>query len=332
MLVRSGRRLAAGIVAVLACAALTVPSAASAAGGTYTQILCADPDSGAGVIPDSQLPDGLTNPSTFPSMSTASTTAGCTSGSGIALPTAADTNDPYKGGALVYRAGDGVKFQRAMLHRRYLDQSNWSLFVHRAADWTWAYASPFTERCDAGCAQLGSGEGFATSTRTLVAAGSEETNGFSFAVLCEIPDSTRRCTADGSRGLRLWGGRVTLEDAANPQVSGTPSGSLVRDTVLRDTADLTFNATDAGSGLYRVRCCSTASRGSRRSSTRTTGAARTCCRRTATRTSSRTAGRARRLSAVPTSSTRGRCPTGRCGSRCRSRTRPATRRRCAASG
>ena len=44
-----------------------------------------------------------------------------------------------------------------------------------------------------------------------------------------------------------------MADDTNPQVSGQPSGSLVGPGVVRGTGDVTVNATDSGSGVYRVK-------------------------------------------------------------------------------
>lgn len=254
MFVRPGRRLAAGIVAALACAA-AAPPPSPAAGGSYTQILCVDPETGRPAVSDSQLPDGMTNPGHYPVMTGASTLARCSSGGGIPVGTNADTRSPNTGAALVYRADDeSVRFRGASLYRQYLDSGRWSLFVHRASDWASPYASPWVERCDGTtCSSLGNGTPFSAENRLTFSAGTESTNGFSLAVLCEIPDSTWACGADPSRGLRLFGGRVTLEDIAAPQMSGSASGSLIEETVLAGPAEVTVNATDAGAGLYRVR-------------------------------------------------------------------------------
>src|SRR3712207_1143092 len=54
------RRLVAGLVVVLFA---LFPSAAGASGGTYTHVLCANPDTGLGVVgSNGKLPDGTTNP------------------------------------------------------------------------------------------------------------------------------------------------------------------------------------------------------------------------------------------------------------------------------
>ena len=45
----------------------------------------------------------------------------------------------------------------------------------------------------------------------------------------------------------------TMADDTNPQVSGQPSGSLLGSGVVRGTGDVTVNATDSGSGVYRVK-------------------------------------------------------------------------------
>lgn len=252
MPVLTARRLAAGSLAVLAIAGGGLMPARAAA-GTFTQILCADPVSHAGVIPDGQLPDGLTNPAHHASMGQASTMARCTSGTGIPLSPGTTTSSPNSGGALVYRAAEGLSFRSATIYRRYVDTGNWSLFVHRAADWASPYAAPWDERCDPGCTSLGDGGTFSAANRKVITAGSETTEGFSLAVLCEIPDASWQCAADASKGLRLFGGTVTLSDGSSPQISGAAIGDLVEHTTLAGPEEVTVNATDAGSGLYRVR-------------------------------------------------------------------------------
>ena len=52
--------------------------------------------------------------------------------------------------------------------------------------------------------------------------------------------------------LRIYGGKLTLRDETNPQISGAASGPLMTEAVVRGEQDLTVNATDTGSGLYRV--------------------------------------------------------------------------------
>ena len=55
------RRLVAGLAGLLACAPAVAPSPASAAGGGYTYMLCANPDTGVGTTPqDGMFPDGVT--------------------------------------------------------------------------------------------------------------------------------------------------------------------------------------------------------------------------------------------------------------------------------
>jgi hypothetical protein len=53
--------------------------------------------------------------------------------------------------------------------------------------------------------------------------------------------------------MRVYGGKVTLRDDLQPVLNGPAEGTLVEDGVLKGTETLTVNATDSGSGIYRVR-------------------------------------------------------------------------------
>ena len=69
---------------------------------------------------------------------------------------------------------------------------------------------------------------------------------------CALPDSTWTCNVAADVYLRVFGGKLTLRDETNPQISGAASGPLMTDAVVRGEQDLTVNAIDTGSGLYRV--------------------------------------------------------------------------------
>jgi hypothetical protein len=249
------RRSSAGLVVLLAClAAALVPSPANAAGGLYTQILCANPASGASVIPDGQLPDGMNNPSHYSFMSGAACSA-----EGMRIGQHITTTSAHSGAALTYRAGD-VAFKSAVLYRSWAGSESWGLFANRGA-WDYMWTAPWDERCSSnpnyGCSSRGtSAARFVASNRTVLTAGTEVTNGFNLAVLCDAsPGGT--CRANPALGLRLYGGTVTLEDTSDPAVSGTPSGDLYTDVVggnaLRGARELSIAGTDTGAGLYRIR-------------------------------------------------------------------------------
>ena len=65
-----------------------------------------------------------------------------------------------------------------------------------------------------------------------------------------LPDATYGCTF-GPQEMRLFGARVVLNDTSNP-VPTTVSGSLVTEPRLAGPLDVTLNASDTGSGVYRV--------------------------------------------------------------------------------
>lgn len=61
MKLRTSRRLAAGAVASALICALAAAPPADASGGTFTQILCANPDTNQGVMDTGgQFPAGMT--------------------------------------------------------------------------------------------------------------------------------------------------------------------------------------------------------------------------------------------------------------------------------
>ncbi len=71
-------------------------------------------------------------------------------------------------------------------------------------------------------------------------------------LVCDIPGG-RTCSATGGERVVLTGGLVRLRDTATPQLTAPVTGGLTSRTPLQGTEDLQFMASDAGSGLYRVR-------------------------------------------------------------------------------
>ena len=250
------RRSSAGLVALLAClAAALVPSPAQAAGGLYTQILCANPASGAAVIPDGEVPDGMTNPSNFTFMSGASCGP-----EGMRIDQKVTTTTAHAGAALTYRGG-AVTFKSATVYRSWTGSDAWGLFTNRGS-WSFMWTTPFDDRCSSntyyGCTSRGTTAGrFVEANKLTLTAGSETLNGFNLSVLCDASNLNETCRANLSRGLRFYGGTVRLEDTTAPEVTGSPSGSLYDDVVggtpLRGERELTIAGSDAGSGLYRIR-------------------------------------------------------------------------------
>ncbi len=93
--------------------------------------------------------------------------------------------------------------------------------------------------------------------------------------------------------LYLFAADLTLEENEAPHASNA-SGELATAPVLEGQSDISFEATDAGSGVYEAVFASTARRSSARSSTRTAAVARTSGRRRMGWRRSCTCSRARR--------------------------------------
>lgn len=253
---RSCRRTA-GLVAVLACAAL--PSPALGSGGTYTHVLCANPDTGWGVVPENgRLPDGTTNPASvqWAAMSAVwSRCAGLLGGhDGVPVTTGAGwtSNEANRGSALSYRAPAGIHFAGGVIYRYGTMGGRFSWTVSRHGQWNHIFGTPMDERCSwgEGCSTRGT-PASPWSEANRVRIGTNEINGFDVSVLCDIPQGWS-CSADGTQTVRVYGGRLVLEDRSAPS-PGPVSGTLASAERLEGPADVEFSATDAGSGLYRVR-------------------------------------------------------------------------------
>ena len=223
---------------------------------TFTHVLCANPDTGRGVADDRVLPDGFVfgrNVAEFPDPAPNTRCAGA--GGGVHLwPGSAPWSvaEPDRGGWLRYRAGTDLDFAGATLYRHGQGGGNFSWSIDTATS-LGIFATPRAELCSwgEGCSSRGTtADRFATANRLAVERGA--VNGFNLNLLCDIPGS-RRCDSTTSLVLRIYGGKATLRDTSTPRITSTPTGSLASDEVLGQTAQLTFNAADSGSGLYRLR-------------------------------------------------------------------------------
>jgi hypothetical protein len=222
---------------------------------TYTQLLCADPATGTGVGTDGALPDGLSTTGTLTSRFDPHAGTRC-------APTAASPHVPLSTGGtystttpddrivLEYRTPASVEFRGATLYRYGTMSGRWSWAISTATS-THLFASPRAELCSwgDGCTTRGTtSDRFATQNRVDVNPGT--TNGFNVSLACDIAAGSR-CDANGTQIVRLYGGRVTLRDTATPVVTAKGGGLL--DGPLQPVEDLDVTATDAGSGLWRLR-------------------------------------------------------------------------------
>ena len=243
------------IAALLACAA-----PAAAADGTFTHVLCANPNTGEGVMAgDGRLPDGATNPHNMQWAGVSAEMSRCTGtidGSrGVPVTTGAAwaTSESNRGSALRYRAPAELAFAGGVIYRYGTMSGRFSWTVTRNGRWDYIFGTPSDERCTwgDGCYSRGTPTApWSEANRVNIAAGTPEVNGFDLSVLCDVP-SGRECQADGSQTVRVYGGRLALADRAAPE-PGPASGPLVTASQLAGTADLEFSAADTGPGLYRV--------------------------------------------------------------------------------
>ena len=260
------RRLLAATVALLACAASAAPSHAIASGGTYTQILCSNPDTGNGVGTLGQYPDGFTRTRASYAHMAGQTDwqrcAGRIGGTdGIVMSLAgswgAASND---GISLAYRTPSDVTFDSATVYRSIAlpiaEGGNWTAAIQRA-DSDWHYGMPRYDLCGqyggggwgTGCLSAGiAASPWAPANRVEIGGGDGGLDGFNAAIKCDWPS----CQAGPGHTMRIFGGKASLRDASNP-VGGAVTGSLTEDTLLRGVEELAVSATDTGSGVYRLR-------------------------------------------------------------------------------
>jgi hypothetical protein len=130
--------------------------------------------------------------------------------------------------------------------------SNHMSYAVHSGQWNAVYDVPRAELCEwSSCTALGNSANPWAATN-LVTFPAPTASGFHVTLSCAIPDSSWVCNAAGDVYVRVYGGKLTLRDETNPQVSGAPSGGLMTESVVRGQEDVTVNATDSGSGVYRV--------------------------------------------------------------------------------
>lgn len=259
------RRLLAATVALLTCAAAIAPSVSLASGGTYTQVLCANPDTGNGVGTNGLYPDGFTRTrSSYVHMAGQADWQRCSGRiggtDGIIMSLVAPWGAaPHDGISLAYRTPSDVSFRGATVYRAIslpiAEGGNWTAALQRG-DSDWHYAMPRYDICGqygpggwgTGCQSSGNAASPWAASNRVDIGGEEGLNGFNATIKCDWSS----CQAGGGHTMRIFGGKATLRDASNP-VGGALTGGLTEDGVLRGSEELAVSATDAGSGVYRVR-------------------------------------------------------------------------------
>ena len=246
-----------------ACAAIAATTPAVAANGEYTQILCANPDTGMGVMSaDKVTPAGFQH-NVDGALGSADDSTDCgpsamSSSRGILLHAGVPftTNVVGQGvGALTFTAPAAVALERAEVywHADTVSVEKRLAYSIHSGSWNSLFAQPRAALCEwtTPCTAVGdSNNPWALANR--VAFENPLESGFSVTLTCAIPDSTWTCSVTNDVHLRVYGGKLSLRDETNPQISGAASGPLMTEAVVRGEQDLTVNATDTGSGLYRV--------------------------------------------------------------------------------
>ena len=181
--------------------------------------------------------------------------AGAGTGVPVHVGIAYSANDLSGNGTLIYRPAPNTTIRAATLWvagRNGPPESHTSLSVHGGDPPQWVYGPPVPLFCgwfQTPCAGFGDlSQPFAAANRLAFA--DVPPSGFYLTLGCDAPDANYVCTF-GSQELRLFGARVVLSDTSDP-VPSTVSGSLTTESRLAGPLDVTLNASDTGSGVYRV--------------------------------------------------------------------------------
>ena len=266
MTTRTAWRLLTPLLTLLTL--LTVATTVHASGGLYTYVACSNPDTGQGVLPaDGIMPPGFTANSTDQRIGVRSFDARCGWGhisqsrGGVEIsPFLAQASNVPGGvaGGLTFVPPTGVAPRSLELYWNGTTGSaaNHMGFSIHSGPWSHLWAAPLLAACDwgwsPGCTSVGNfSNPWAAANRVM--ADPAPSAGFSVTLACAIPDSSWTCTANSESSVRFFGGKIVLRDATAPQASGALSGSLIESGAVKGVADVTANATDVGSGVYRVK-------------------------------------------------------------------------------
>lgn len=244
-------KLIAAIFAIALLAALA-PATSSAANGSYTQVLCFNPDTGQGVGAPEEI--RRLGGAPFPNLAvdctgTVHTEGGITLQSG--LPT---TTTQRMAGEIEYKVPSGVDLVSGQVYRivRVAGGGQKITLAQHAGPSLDFFALPrgeLNQWWPDGLHDLGSSTAvWDTGNRLeLAVAGGiwRYTGGCDASEGCSV--------AAGSMFVRIFGGKLQLRDTSDPQLVGEVSGSMTEFAAVSGSADATFSASDAGSGLYRTR-------------------------------------------------------------------------------
>jgi hypothetical protein len=249
-----------GAAIVFACA-LAVTAASAHAAGTYTHVVCADAATGRGIDADGRLPSGMTSTSAHTVGADAPSATRCSGRAGASTGVPLHVGVPYSetgisgNGTLIYRPAPSTTIEAATIwmagrNGPQADQTSFSL--HGGDPPQWVYGPPVPVFCGwfgTWCPSFGDlSTPFAAANRVVFA--DVPPAGFYLTLTCDAPDANYTCTF-GPQELRLFGARIVLNDTSNP-IPSTVSGSLTTEPRFAGPLDITLNASDTGSGVYRV--------------------------------------------------------------------------------
>ncbi len=261
---RRAIRFVVAVAVLLASLAVgAVPS--RAASGTYTQMLCSNPDTGQGVAANGPLPSGLTvqavgNPSYLVAEGTTSCGPGPMFNSrGVLMQSGSNYDTATSGtgfGALIYTPAPNTSVVHDDLYlAANLETPDWheTVTVHGGA-WNAIFATPVLMRCEwaeGGCVSFGSlSDPYAAANHLYWA--TPPADGFAITMGCDIPVGPGWACHAGNQILMLYGAKITLRDESNPVAGPPATGGLVSEDPVLGTEDVTVTGTDVGSGLYRL--------------------------------------------------------------------------------
>lgn len=260
----AGATLRVDVTAANAGGATTVTSAPSAVvvRRSYTQLLCANPRTGQGLVADGALPDGMWQEVDRAHFGYLLNRAQCggtmTTDRGIPIrpwSRSWGTHWAMTGTILKYRAPSAVTFQGATLYRRlnFAGALQMGASITGGAD-GWLYGGPRWELCETAAGCSGANAAPASPWTSPVAVGtSPQVNGFDVMVKCAAPSDAWTCGADLDHGYTLYGASVALHDPADPRATAAPAGTLATDATLDGEETLHLALHDGESGVYRVR-------------------------------------------------------------------------------
>jgi hypothetical protein len=250
-----------GAAAIAFACALAVTAASAHAAGTYTHVVCADAATGRGVDADGRLPSGMTSTSAHTVGADAPTATRCSGRASASTGVPVRVGVPYSetgvsgNGTLIYRPAPSTTIRSATIWlagRNGAQGDHTSFSLHGGDPPQWVYGPPVPVFCGwfgTWCPSFGDqSTPFAAANRVVFA--DVPPAGFYLTLTCDAPDANYTCTF-GPQELRLFGARVVLNDTSNP-IPSTVSGSLTTEPRFAGPLAITLNASDTGSGVYRV--------------------------------------------------------------------------------